>query len=476
MAFGTLKTDLWSATFTSALFWIGGSGTNQWNDINNWSDSSGGSTPASQLPDATTDVVFDSNSATNCQMDASGTCFNLNMVGYAYIISTTVTNGLSIAGIINSIQDNKIDGAGKIIFLNDIDLTGVTLNQNVENIIFNGITTTGDIGGNATSGTTINFNDIATWDGDDLTGHLHVVFSTTSTVSTGATLGLTGVGSSVVCQAMTLEGLITLNSGGMTCNDDVSSFGDIDSADNSSFLAMNGNSMGINSVAAGSINDANPMYSAFYTNLINVSTFSLAALQGPISAAATEVTGCTVDVSTPAPTSANFVSCVFTGGSPVQFTGECNGGNFNSFTGSVSFLVSDTNYNKLDGNSFNGGTPSVKFDISPGNTPLAAQKLLMTNSVFITPSLLSIQGTIQNKLYVTGNFTFEGLTANVDVAYCVVDNSAVTLGIAPNNEWPKAVGDGFNPDGGSNTNWLFSILSTGVYNRPYNRLFNRSFN
>jgi gliding motility-associated-like protein len=47
---------------SQTLYWVGGSG--YWNDVNHWSTTPGG-TPAGQLPNATTDVIFDNQSSDN---------------------------------------------------------------------------------------------------------------------------------------------------------------------------------------------------------------------------------------------------------------------------------------------------------------------------------------------------------------------------------------------------------------------------
>lgn len=184
---------------------------------------------------------------------------------------------------------------------------------------------------------------------------------------------------------------------------------------------------------------------SLYVDFVNGCAFG--TYDGPKDNPITEFTSCSIDAFTPfTPYNNKYVGCVFLSGSNGYFKGEASGNTFNS--GSMAeFFVRNDNYDKLFGNTFNDVIPN--FHVDEANAPSAVQKFDMTG--MFCDLGLTIQGTDANKLYITGDFTYNGLTNNSNVDYCIVDNSIVTI----DNQMPIAKAINFYPDGGSNVNWLF---------------------
>ena len=129
------------------LYWVGGTGN--WDDVNHWAASSGG-TGGYCIPTQSDNVYFDNNSFTQAGQSvtinvASASCHNMDWTGAAYsptFTSTAPSNNLNIHGLLKLIQNMNFAFSGSVYFEGqspsptyNVTLAGNSLNNDV---YFNG--------------------------------------------------------------------------------------------------------------------------------------------------------------------------------------------------------------------------------------------------------------------------------------------------------------------------------------------------
>lgn len=117
-----------SPSIAADYYWVGGSGN--WNELNHWSTTSGGSVHPAILPDSTDNVFFDVNSfdagGQRVSLSGSAICSQMNWTGVTNYPTFENTSSLSIYGDLILVKGMKITRSGSWSFKSGAGVNLVT--------------------------------------------------------------------------------------------------------------------------------------------------------------------------------------------------------------------------------------------------------------------------------------------------------------------------------------------------------------
>jgi hypothetical protein len=122
-------------------FWVGGTGN--WSDnVNHWSDTSGGS-PGASKPTSADNVYFDENSFTDAgqtvTINEAANCLDMDWTGALYSPTLAGNQGLSIYGAITLINEMTLSFNYDVLFLANTTVDIITAGKTFKrNVTFNG--------------------------------------------------------------------------------------------------------------------------------------------------------------------------------------------------------------------------------------------------------------------------------------------------------------------------------------------------